>query len=268
MNLSSRQEEYQSVSDISLTKRLPVIIRCDGKNFSRVTRKAEKPYDPLIQDCMSKAMLFAVADMQGAVFAYTQSDEITFILRNDQSLDSEPWFQNRIQKISSIASSLVTYGFSKAFNELPKKPSLQGDLLFDTRVFVVPSIIEAVNNLIWRQKDCLRNAIALASQVELSVKVGKKNALNTLYKKSSKEKLEILRETCGVNFEEVYPAGFRYGVGAYKIPTIINKELATIRNQWYTNWNLPFFLEEKDFIMNILLNGQDIIRPLEVIKEI
>lgn len=266
MNLSERQKEYESISDYSLVKRVPIIIRCDGRNFARVTRKAQKPYDPIVHSCMAQAMLLAVADMQGAVFAYTQSDEITFVIRSDQSLEAEPWFQNRIQKIVSVSSSLVTYGFNKALSEQQIKPELIGPTLFDARVFMVPSLIEAANNLIYRQKDCLKNAIAGAAQANLAAKVGKKTALNSLHGKKSAEKKKMMLDVCQVDFEEYYPASFRHGVAAYKIPTIIDKEKNTLRNKWYLNWDLPFFVDEKDFLMNIILNGHDILRPVEVIK--
>lgn len=263
MNLQERQKNYESFSDYSLTPRLPVIIRVDGKNFSNITRKCDKPYDPIIQAALVDAAAFAISDMQGAVFAYTQSDEITFILRNDQSLESTPWFQNRLLKISSITSSLVTLAFNNFLNL--KGVSLAGPALFDCRVFVVPSITEAVNNIIYRQGDCVKNSVSSAAQNLLTQKLGTSIALKSLFKKKTDEKRKLVKEVCNIDFDEYFPSSFRHGVGIYKVPTLINKENNIIRNKWFKDWDLPLFIENKPFISNLIINGFDNSKSFELL---
>jgi len=129
--LGDRQKDYEKAFDYSLIRRTPIIVRVDGRSFHKVCRKLAKPYEPLMLEAMVNTMFYVVSEMAGAVFAYQQSDEITFVLRNDQSLDSEPWYDNRVQKIVSIVSSLATLGFNKTINNIDKKLDLTGDAIFD-----------------------------------------------------------------------------------------------------------------------------------------
>ncbi len=41
--LGSRMKKYESISNIYLMPKCPVIIRVDGKNFSRLTKKLKRP---------------------------------------------------------------------------------------------------------------------------------------------------------------------------------------------------------------------------------
>jgi len=103
---------------------------------------------------MTRASLKTAQSIEGCVFAFTQSDEITYVLRNDQSLSSEPWFDNRIQKIASVIASMTSVNFMS---------EMCGPCVyFDARVFAVPNIQEAINNIIWRQQDCVKNSISSA----------------------------------------------------------------------------------------------------------
>lgn len=261
-SLGDRQKDYEKASDYTLIRRTPIICRVDGRSFHRVCRKLNKPYEPLLLEAMAKTMFYVVGEMAGAVFAYQQSDEITFVLRNDQSLDSEPWYGNRIQKISSVAASLATLGFNKAILNSDNKLNLVGDAIFDARVFALPSIGEVVNNLIWRQQDCTRNAVSGASQAVLGKKFGKKVALKMLHGQSTKDKLELMRTECGIDFSQEFPTAYRMGVGAYKVPMIIPSKDGTnsTRKKWTIDWDLPDFVTERDFIYNLIFSGHDVFR--------
>ena len=259
--LGDRQKDYEKAFDYTLIRRTPIVVRVDGRSFHRVCRKLRKPYEPLLLEAMADTMFYVVSEMAGAVFAYQQSDEITFVLRNDQSLDSEPWYGNRIQKISSIASSLATLGFNKAITKLDKKLDLVGDAIFDARVFALPNIGEVVNNLIWRQQDCTRNAISGAAQAILGKKFGKKIGLKMLHGQSAKQKVELMKTECGIDFEQEFPTSYRMGVGAYKVPIIIpSKDGDSTRKKWTIDWELPNFVTERDFIHNLIFSGHDVFR--------
>jgi tRNA(His) guanylyltransferase len=260
-SLGDRQKSYEESYDYKITKRLPIIIRCDGRSFHRVTKKLQKPYCPKMLNLMANTMLHSVMEIEGAVFAYQQSDEITFILRNDKTVDSEPWFHNRVQKIASVAASIVTLAFMKNLILMDNPPQIVGDALFDARVFAVPSIVEAVNNLIFRQQDCARNAVNGAAQAELTKDIGKKTALKLLHGKKALDKVDLLQSHCDIDFETYYPAAFRKGTAAYKIPTVIQSHNGeSIRNKWILDLNIPNFVTDRNFIMNILHSGQDVFR--------
>jgi tRNA(His) 5'-end guanylyltransferase len=261
LSLSARQKAYEYAYDNKIINRVPVIIRLDGKGFSRLTSKIQKPYCPKMQVLMSSTMLDLAKEIEGCIFAYQQSDEITCILRNDQSLDSQSWFGNRIQKITSISASLATYHFNKLYNEAIDRPELIGQAVFDARVFAVPSINEAVNNLIFRQQDCIRNAISCASQVELGRLVGKKTAIKILHQKTGSERLEILKTKCNIDFYNSYSTSFRNGIAAYKVPKIFHTEQGKVtRQKWALDINLPAFVSNREFVLNILNYGNDIFR--------
>lgn len=263
--LGTRMKGYENAYNSEIIRRLPVICRVGGRSFSRVCRSLQKPYEPLLLEAMVETMFYVVSEIAGSVFAYQQSDEITFVIKNDQSLDSEPWYGNRIQKITSIVASLATLGFNKNIN---KELNLIGDAIFDARVFAVPSIGEVVNNLIWRQKDCMRNAISGAAQSVLGKKLGKKTALKLLHGKKTEAKLELMLTECGIDFKEEYPASFRMGVGAYKVPMIIsNKDgNSETRKKWKIDWELPDFIQERDFIYNLIFNGSDVFRADNIVS--
>ena len=265
--LSERQKAYEDVYDHRIIKRLPLIIRLDGRGFSRLTKRLPRPYCSKMLDLMANTMLNTAMEVEGAIFAYQQSDEITIVLRNDKSYDSEPWFQNRIQKIVSITASLATMFFIKNFSSMDNPPDINNNAIFDCRVFAVPSLQEAANNLIFRQQDCIRNAITSAAQAELGKQFGKKTALKLLHNKNSKDRLDLLLTKCSIDFDKHYPSAFRMGVGAYKIPTLI-KDSENMRSKWTLDKNVPSFITDKNFILNILHSGVDVFRAERDLKSI
>lgn len=266
-SLGTRQKDYEVAYDYKLTKRVPVVVRVDGRGFSRLCRKLKKPYEPLLMEAMVEAMLFVVQEMAGAVFAYQQSDEITFVLRNDQSLEMQPWYGNRIQKIASIASSLTTLAFNRSLVKF--NIELAGNAIFDARVFAIPTVGEVVNNLVWRQQDCNRNSISGAAETILGRKLGKEAAIGLLQGLSLDDRIKLMFSESGIDFIEEYPGSFRNGVGAYKIPMVIpNKDgTGVTRKKWRIDWDLPNFVQDRDFIYNIIQTGQDVFRSDCIPKE-
>ena len=79
-------------------------------------------------------------------------------VRDNQSIDTEPWFDKRLQKVVSIAASLATYWFN-ANNVFEKKVPA----FFDARAFVLPED-EVRNYFIWRQEDATTNSLSMLAQ--------------------------------------------------------------------------------------------------------
>lgn len=260
-SLGDRQKTYEQAYDSRIIRRLPVIVRVDGRSFHKVTKKLSRPYSASMVNLMANTMFLVAKEMDGCVFAYQQSDEITFVLRNDQSLESEPWFNNRVQKIASISAAMTTSTFIKLHQSMDDPPQLIGNTLFDARVFAVPSINEAINNLIFRQQDCIRNAITGAAQAELGKIFGRKKTFKTLQNKNAQERMQLLLDECDIDFNSYYPAAFRHGVAAYKIPQLIDTDEGQVtRHKWVMDTQLPKFVENRAFIMGILNTGRDIFR--------
>lgn len=79
-SLGDRMKRYEYVSRNYLTRRVPVIIRIDGKAFHTFTKGMRKPFDRVLMSAMQETMRFLCENIQGCVFGYTQSDEITLVL--------------------------------------------------------------------------------------------------------------------------------------------------------------------------------------------
>lgn len=228
ITLGQRMKEYENSYDYGIIGRLPIIIRLDGKNFSKWTKnnKYNKPFDENLSSLMSEAMKFVASKLEGCVFAFTQSDEVSFLLRNDQSLKSMPLFKNRIQKLCSISSSLFTARFNHT-----TKCSLA---FFDSRVFAVPNLIEAYNYFCWRQNDATKNSISAACYYEVGKVVGKGTARKLMHGLNQNQQQELLFQKAGINWND-YPIKYKRGVACYRITKEIELEdgTKTIRTPWY-----------------------------------
>lgn len=248
MNLSDRMKEYEQVYDAPIVRRIPVIVRIDGKGFSKYTKiiKAKKPFDEALSQAMVLTTMRVADNIEGCVFAYTQSDEASFIILNDQSQESVPWFGNRVQKIASITASMATAHFNNG---------LGGGVpvaYFDARVFAVPTIVEAANYLVWRQQDATRNSIQLSTYYEVANKLGKKTTYKQIHGLNTKQQQELLFKETGINWND-YPTKFKRGVGIYK--ETFEKDIdgkKVLRSSWKIDEEIPVFSSDKEFLRKIL----------------
>jgi tRNA(His) 5'-end guanylyltransferase len=258
-SLSERQEHYKSPYDYEIMRRLPIIISIDGRNFSKLSKNLSKPHSTHLSKVMSDALLYTITEVQGAVFGFTFADEVSIIVRNDQNFETEPWLNNKIQQIASSASSIFTLAFYKL--ALSLELELLGDSIFKSHVWAVPTLVEASNYIIYRQQECYKSALRLAANHEISKKIGPKKAFDLIQGKSIEDKIDLLLKYAGINFHEYYPSYFYNGIAAYRAPILIESSEETFaRNKWIINSEIPYFLNNKDFLFNILLNGKDIIR--------
>jgi len=138
---------------------LPVIIRIDGNNFSKYTSKLKKPFDEGLTDLMIETTKFCVKETN-AVIGYTQSDEITLILYTEDK-NTQIYHDGKKQKILSKLTSKLTNFFNDNKNKYINNPH---KAVFDCRVYQVPSLLWAVNQLIWRENDAVKNSISMVGQ--------------------------------------------------------------------------------------------------------
>ena len=114
--LGSRMKNYyESIPKTRLMRRTPVAIRIDGKAFHTFTRGFQKPFDEVLGNAMARTMEHLCRNIQGCIFGYTQSDEITLILIDYQTLETSAWFDYEVQKICSIAASMATLAFNRYY---------------------------------------------------------------------------------------------------------------------------------------------------------
>ena len=168
------KNNYESRSKTFLTRRTPVIMRIDGKAFHTYTRGLEKPFDDGLINDMEQTMLFLCKNIQGAKLGYHQSDEISILITDYDKLTTDAWFDYNVQKMTSISASLATAIFNqlraqRSFNEsidlgLSSVDSVFLNLAnFDSRVFNIPKE-EVSNYFLARQKDAIKNSIAMLAQ--------------------------------------------------------------------------------------------------------
>lgn len=158
--LSDRMKAYEQACDISLPQHLPMIIRLDGKAFHAWTKRVgcERPFDHRLINLMTETARYLCEMIDGAILAYTQSDEISILVRDDLNTNSEAWFGKRIQKIVSISAAFATYYFNAHSPFEVKEPAF-----FDARAFVLPES-DIRNYFIWRQEDASSNSLSMLAQ--------------------------------------------------------------------------------------------------------
>jgi len=167
IGLGERMKGYEGVPDILLTRRLPILLRVDGRAFHTYTKAFDKPFDPRIHEAMEKATADLLHEISGAVFGYFQSDEISVLIRTDMTLETEPWFGGRVQKIVSVAAAIASVSFSLT---MLQRFQVDRPAHFDARVFVLPP--EEVNNyFLWRERDAIRNSILSLGQAHFPHKM-------------------------------------------------------------------------------------------------
>lgn len=198
-----RMKSYEAVTTSRKAfKGQPLLVRLDGNSFSTFTRGLQRPYDERMTRLMIETMK-ALVEKFNPNLGYVQSDEISLVFLTKTNDPGDLPFAGRIQKLESLTASFASVYFNSRLAEfLPEKVGLLP--IFDSRAFVVPTEIEAYNELLWRQQDCQKNAISMAAQAFFSPK--------ELHGKNGLEKIKMLASV-GVDFSK-YPAAFQRGTFA------------------------------------------------------
>ena len=257
---------YEEVPKHKLYRRTPVAIRIDGKAFHTFTRGFEKPFDNILMTAMQNTMKYLCENIQGCVLGYTQSDEITLILIDYQTLTTDAWFDYEIQKICSVSASMATmafndffqkevhqfhrshcevadhFGYSNDYWDIDKNKLLYQSYckklrtaMFDARCFNIPK--EEVCNLIyWRQLDATRNSIQMVGQAHFSH--------NELQGKSCNDIQDMLMDKYNINWND-YPVPCKRGTCCIKT-----------EEGWIIDKNIPIFKgEDRNYIDKLIYVG-------------
>lgn len=268
-SLGDRMKRYESVPKTFLTRRVPVIIRLDGKAFHTFTRGMKKPFDDILMRTMQETMKYLCENIQGCVLGYTQSDEITLVLTDYETITTDAWFGYNVQKMASISASMATLAFNKFFrynvamnDKVLYTYSLDGiseyefdymdgmrkkfDMaLFDARVFSIPKE-EVCNCLIWRQQDATRNSIQSVGQANFSQK--------QLLGKSCNVIQDMLFTEKGINWND-FPTDCKRGSCCYKrniekevIVPKTGEKMTVNRSEWYIDKEIPIFTQDREYV--------------------
>ena len=190
--LGNRMKMYESIGQIQLMPLLPVVARLDGKAFHNFTKGLHRPFDDNFIKLMVNTTKYLVEETN-ALIGYTQSDEITLIWYSD-NIKSQIFMGGRHFKMIAILSAMTTAFFQKKLKYFLPDKSEQNPL-FDCRVWNVPNKTEAINTLIWREQDAVRNSISMLAQSKFSH--------NELYKKTTDDMQEMLFQKHQINWNDL-----------------------------------------------------------------
>lgn len=266
-DLGKRMKDYEMRDRYFLQKRIPVAIRVDMRAGHTFTRGFKRPFDYIFMKSMQETAKYMCENMENAKFAYVQSDEITIILTDYDTLETDCWFNYRTDKLCSISASMATMAFNKYFEEnvtnevleykmVPHCVEIQQEIkeyhntliaaldkgaMFDARCFNIPK--EEVTNLIyWRQLDASRNSIQMVGQANFSH--------NELQNKSCNDIQDMLMLQKNINWND-FPTYQKRGscvVKSDEKETITEDNIGTkmtIRSKWIIDKEMPI-LEGKD----------------------
>ena len=215
-SLGDRMKEYESVPKICLTKRVPVIIRADGKAFHTFCKRFERPYDEVFNDCMNLVMKHLCENIQGAKFAERHSDEISILITDYDKITTDSYFDYGVQKIVSVVAGMATAELCRILSSgefgrgkevfMPIDWSGEAWPTFDCRCFNIPES-DIDNYFWWRNLDAVRNSINMLAQSKMSH--------SSLQGKNCNEVQEMLFQDHGINWNDI-PQGQKSGFCCFK----------------------------------------------------
>lgn len=243
--LGERMKRYEQASAQTLPLRCPWIIRVDGRAFHSFLRGADKPFDQAVVSSMNGVAIALCQQIAGAVFAYTQSDEVSVLVQDYRDIRTQPFFGGNAAKVISISASIATNAFNQLWRFDHDGPLAQ----FDSRVFPIADTVEVANYFVSRQRDAVRNSIMMAARAKFSH--------GEVDGKNGAELQEMLWQVHGINWS-TYPDGVKRGRIATRSPSTPQGE-----GWWYSvpapefraepgNWlatvipNLPTLQQDKD----------------------
>jgi tRNA(His) guanylyltransferase len=92
--------------------------------------------------------------LSGAVFAYIQSREITFLLADLDSKSAAPWLDGRVQEMVSLVAATATAEFNYSVSLSAEWPNAAvSRAVFSAGVFAMPDQVEVANYFAWRQRN-------------------------------------------------------------------------------------------------------------------
>ena len=269
---------YEAIPKNNLIRRTPVIIRIDGKAFHTFTRGFRKPFDEIMVKSMQETTKYLCENIQGCVFGYTQSDEITLVLIDYKKLNSSAWFDYEVQKMCSVAASMATVVFNKFFEKnvesfiqrttsISRKRKMTSlDDEQEIRQLIDESnkevkLMQAYENALnkgamfdarvfnipkeevtncvyWRQLDATRNSIQSVGQANFSHK--------ELHEKTCNMIQDMLMIEKGINWNDY--------------PTYLKRGTAVKKNEsgfWYIDLDMPQLKgEDRRYVDELIMVGE------------
>lgn len=243
-DLGVRMKGYEATSQNTLLRRMPVIIRIDGKAFHTFTKRLKDvdpsvlvtPFSIKLHDIMNATMAALYHNVQTCVFAYTQSDEISLLLKDWDNFETQQWFGGNVQKMTSVSASIATAAFNLMYGKDIKQPEWMGDCaLFDARVYNLPKE-EVANYFLWRQQDASRNSVQMLGHYHFTQK--------EMHGKNNSTVQDMLMLQKGVNWNDL-PTWMKRGSCAIQDP-----EWSSIQSfpRYFVDNEIPIFSQDKYYV--------------------
>ena len=247
------KEYYENRSKTYLTRRTPVVIRIDGCHFHTFTKGLHKPFDETFIKVMQLTTKDLCENIQGCRIGYVESDEISLLLTDYDTLQTDAWFDYSVQKICSVAAAMATMYFNKNWRKATEEmeeiiswnwredeneryyykalvPKMNLGGYFDARAFNIPEA-EIANYFIWRQNDATRNSIQGLARAHFSQK--------QLHGLNNSQLQDKLHEEKGINWNDC--------------STVEKRGTCIIRKDgWIIDENIPIFTQDRAYIENCL----------------
>ena len=256
-NLGDRMKSYEDSYRIHVPNRMPIILRIDGKAFHSYTKGCKRPIDENLVQVMNETATYLCKNIQNCQLAYVQSDEISLLLVNYKSLDTQSWFDNNLQKMVSVSSAMASSIFTANSWKIWGKELVNGGIqawgvfpedikpaMFDSRAFVLPKE-DVANYFLWRQQDATRNSVQMLARTLYSH--------NELKNKVNSE----LQDLCwqkGVNWNDC-PTSQKRGRCVIKTKSMkqgtnpkTGEVYTTERSEWTVDNEIPIFSQDRQYI--------------------
>ena len=197
--LADRMKKYEAVTtSTSLIEQLPIYARIDMRAGHTFCRGLAKPFDNDYADTMKAATAYVV-EKTNALVGYCQSDEASFVWLDSSKIP----FETRLFKLQSVLASMFTAAFIQNSRGIVVDKVTKLFPTFDCRVCNMPSLDEAANMILWRERDSIKNSITLLALEHFSDK--------EIERKNSDDKVKMLKDLKGIDYFKAIPEDLRNG---------------------------------------------------------
>ena len=237
-SLSDRMKTYEDASQYKFTPLMPVVIRIKCANIDSVSRSFRQPFDNVFHKTMRQTARALGEAIPNCFFAYTYSDEVNLLV-TDYNTNNKACYNNNMQKIVSMSSSIATVMFNKFFAQnvsFTDKTRWRytghlNEAIFESKAFIIPKE-ELVNYFVWRQYRGFRHTIDVVAGSEFSSEELKGKTLN--------QKQDMLLKQKEIDINRVKPDK-KHGFCVF---------LTT--NGWVIDLDIPLFSKNKEYIEKFL----------------
>ncbi len=238
---------FETSHDHCVLPGLWMVARLDGRGFTKLVREKlqlEAPFDKRFHDWMTETTRHLMNCGFHVVYGYTQSDEISLLLAQDETL-----FGRKLRKYHSILAAEASACFARLADY---------HAVFDARVSQLPSVNKVVDYFRWRNEDAARNALnawcywTLRGQGQTP-----ESATRNLSGLALSAKNEFLFSQ-GINFNEV-PLWQKRGSGLYWVQKekvghnpLTGEDTIVLRRELLLNSELPMKDDYSKFLQKLL----------------